>query len=683
MDYQQLCQYDLLLQAFYRVQKNDGGPGVDCQSIASFESELQLGLNSILYDLRQQHYTPAALKRSQLKLPGKKPRWLAFPTVRDRIVHTAIAILLQPYFEEEFEHNSYGYRPGRSYIMAVDKVIEHRNQRRRHVFDADIQGYFDHIPQDKLLTKLQATAIDPTLIELIFTLLFSFQQSNDGLVFGKALGQGIPQGSAICPLLANFYLDELDEHLNALGYHMVRYADDFVVCCDSAKAAQHAQYHTEQVLTHLALTLNLNKTQLTTFADGFKFLGHYFIGDQVIDEKSSLVYGIMDSAREWAETATEMQQEHLLLQADLPANPAQSAIEDEQDWLEIPAHLLSQPSTVQRKTLKTLYLTQVGGVVGIKGNRAYLNLRGEELKTWPLNVIDAIIVLGRIQLTTDFMGYCTEHAIVVILASSTGRYRGELSTYPGFNAVLYQQIVRCGNKAFERALCEQILQAKFHNCLQVIKQQLRRRSLPESHKAQLDHVITKLTKAANRLTQTKTREHFFLLEAKIAKHYFSAIALCVNDTWQFNGRNRLPPKDPINALLSLGYNLLFNNTMCLVRKHGLHPDFGLLHCGDNQPSLVLDLMEPFRAVIVDASVLKLINKQQITPADFDFTGGQCLLKPETLKRFITVIEEKFCATFQSQRSHQVMDYRKAMHDQVQALKCHFLSQAPFSAFKVN
>lgn len=94
MQYDALCSYELLLQAFTRVKQNDGSPGVDSQTIVSFEDELALGLNSILYDLKERQYEPQPLKRSELKLPGKKPRWLAFPTVRDRIVHTAIAIML-------------------------------------------------------------------------------------------------------------------------------------------------------------------------------------------------------------------------------------------------------------------------------------------------------------------------------------------------------------------------------------------------------------------------------------------------------------------------------------------------------------------------------------------------------------------------------------------------------------
>ncbi|WP_462160482.1 CRISPR-associated endonuclease Cas1 [Pseudoalteromonas maricaloris] len=683
MEYHQLCNYELLEQAFARVKQNAGAPGVDSQTIANFEEELALGLNSILYDLNQQHYAPQPLKRSQLRLPNKKPRWLAFPTVRDRIVHTAIAILLQPYFEEEFEHNSYGYRPGRSYMMAVDKIISHRNQGLQYVFDADITGYFDHIPQPKLIEKMQQTAIDPTLIELIINLLFSHQHTDGQLIFGKAAGLGIPQGSAISPLLANYYLDELDEQLIKLNYQMVRYADDFVVCCATQKAAQHAQYHTEQVLHHLGLTLNLNKTQLTTFSEGFRFLGHYFIGEQVIDEKSNLQYGVMEKTMDFAASASEQLQEQLIAQLDTPAKPYNQTIEEDADWLDVPENLLSQPSLVKRKPLKTLYLTQVGAVVGIRGNRAYLSIEGEVVKTWPLSVIDAVIVMGRVQLTTDFLGYCTEHSITLILASSTGRYKGELSTYPNCNAALYSQITKLGADSFHRELSTVILDAKFYHSCKVLEQQTRRSTLTQACKMQLHEIAKSLNKGVNQLRNAKTRQQQFTLEAQMAKQYFQGLALALPEEWGFTGRNRLPPKDPINALLSLGYNLLFNNLLCMVRKHGLHPDIGMLHCGDYQPSLVLDLMEPFRALVVDTTVIKMINKQQFQHDDFEVRGEQCLLTSAGLKKFITEIENKLTASFSCKRTKQLKDYRKAMNDQVLSFKMHLQSGTKFTAFKAE
>ncbi len=337
---------------------------------------------------------------------------------------------------------------------------------------------------------------------------------------------------------------------------------------------------------------------------------------------------------------------------------------------------------MQRKVLKTLYLTQVGSVVGIRGNRAYLSFHNETVKTWPLSVLDAVIVMGRIQLTTDFLGYCSEHGILIILASSTGRYKGEVSNYPKNLDVLKKQVAQFCKSGFERSLSESVLKAKFTNCQRVLEQQARRKTLNASKCEHLNEVIKSLNKAKNQILSMTTPQQHFLLEAKVAKQYFSGLIIAVTAQWQFSGRNRLPPKDPINALLSLGYNLLFNNLLCLVRKHGLHPDIGFLHCGDYQPSLILDLMEPFRPLVVDATVLKLINKQQLRPTDFVYQGEQCLLSQDALKIFITAIEEKCVATFHCKQSKQLKDYRKAMSDQVLSLKTYLTQQSEFLAFKV-
>ncbi|MBQ4863005.1 CRISPR-associated endonuclease Cas1 [Pseudoalteromonas sp. MMG013] len=333
--------------------------------------------------------------------------------------------------------------------------------------------------------------------------------------------------------------------------------------------------------------------------------------------------------------------------------------------------------------LKTLYLTHAGSVVGIRGNRAYLSFESETIKTWPLSVIDSVIVLGRVQLTTDFMAYCCEHNIGVVLASSTGRFRGELNTYPSLNLSLYKQIQHFGNKTFQRNLSETLLQAKFENASKVLKGQLRRTILSKENKEEIQKTIQLLQKAHNKIIQCKTREQHFLLEGQMAKQYFTAMSHCIDNTWHFLERNRLPPKDPINAMLSLGYNLLSNNILCMVRKHGLHPDCGILHCGDYQPNLVLDLMEPFRSVVVDACVLKLINKGQVTQSDFVFQSGQCQLTSQALKCFISEIEKKFSATFQCKQSKHLLDYRKAMDNQILSLKAHLLQKHEFITFRVN
>jgi CRISPR-associated protein Cas1 len=680
MKYAELVNTYLLRQAFEKVKKNSGAPGFDDQSIADFELNAELGLAIILSDLETQQYQPQPLKKSILRLPGKKDRALAFPTVRDRIVHTAIAIMLTPYFETEFEHNSYGYRPGRSYLMAVDKVIELRDGKYHHVFDADIASYFNNIPQQKLFEGLRDTQIESALIDLIFDLLLQHQEYQGELVFGTAKGLGIPQGSAISPLLSNFYLDPLDEMLIEAGYQMVRYADDFVVCCQNQLSAQRAQMLIEQVLTSLGLELNWDKTRLTTFEQGFRFLGHFFLQQQVIDEKSNLLYGSNAQEKELALCISEQHLEFEQLQADVPASHIQKTIEDDYDWYQVEEQLATKSSLIKRTRVKTLYLTQVGAMVGIRGNRARITLGKDEIRTIPLSVLDVVMVMGRVQLTTDFLSYCTEHQIPIILSSSTGRYKGEVTSYPSNTARITTQILFLHSWSAQRPLTETVLKAKFANSDRLLSRAKANRQLNTDATNKLSDVCSALKSAQNKLVKCKTRQQFFLLEAQCAKAYFAALRVIVDPKWQFFARNRLPPKDPVNALLSLGYSLLFNNMLCLVRAKGLHPNIGFLHSGHYQPSLVLDLMEPFRSSIIDTTVLMSINKGIITPDDFVMKDQQCLLTKTALSKFIQLIENKLTANFTDRETKSIIDYRKAMDLQIKSLNQLMDEKGPFEGF---
>lgn len=680
MEYKKLYDLKLLTDAFNKVKKNNGSAGVDEQSIDEFEKNLELGLQLIMSDLKNKEYQPQPLKPSKLIRPGKRPRTLAFPTVRDRILHTAIAILLQPYFEQEFEHNSYGYRPNRSYMMAIDKVIEYRNMGYEHVFDADITAYFDNINQENLFNKLKKTAIETDLLDLIFSLLFTFQIQHSKPIFGGALGLGIPQGSPLSPLLANYYLDELDEHFINLGLKSVRYADDFVVCCKTAQQAIHAQMHTEQLLAHLNLTINFKKSQLTTFSEGFRFLGHHFIGNQVIDEKSSLLFLNEPQSTQVLELHNQQNEEFEYLQQEPLISQLHKVIEDDYDWHEFDIRNQPYDSHIKRTPLKTLYLTQIGALAGLRGNRLYISLKNEVIKTIPLNVLDSIIVFGRIQLTTDLIAYCTEHHINLIYCSATGRYRAELNQYPNFIPNIAKQVSVLQNQLKQKIYSKAILTAKFNNSAQRLKQQSRRKGLSQQQHDKINMTLALIKKSINQLTKCNSRQAFFLVEAKVAKQYFQTLAALVDSKWQFYQRNRLPPKDPINALLSLGYNLLFNNTLCLIRKNKLHPDIGFLHSSDYQPSLALDLMEPFRASIVDATVFNVINKNILTPEDFSYQAQQCKLNKAALSKFIEILEAKLCAAFTDKTTKAVIDYRKAIDLQIQLFKQSFSQVDTFKGF---
>jgi group II intron reverse transcriptase/maturase len=268
----------LLREAFTRVQANHGCRGVDGQTVAGFAAHLETELDGIESSLRTGCYRPLPLLRFAVPKRSGGERQLAVPTVRDRVVQSAVYLLTRDLFEAEFEESSHGFRPGRSVLTAVRQIRALRERGFHWVVDADIDDYFASIPHARLFERLRRLGLAPELREL-------FERWIQAEVYdGRrlwSLTRGIPQGAVVSPMLANLLLDGLDELLAACGRRAVRYADDFVVLCRTAEDAADALELTDHILEALELDLNREKTRLTSFEHGFQFLGALFVGDAV------------------------------------------------------------------------------------------------------------------------------------------------------------------------------------------------------------------------------------------------------------------------------------------------------------------------------------------------------------------------------------------------------------------
>jgi RNA-directed DNA polymerase len=266
----------VLRWAFTRVKANGGAAGVDHQTIAMYEQQLEQQTEYLARTLKDGSYQPAAIRREWIPKPGsKEKRPLGIPTVRDRVVQKALLATLEPIFERDFAEHSYGFRPGRGCKDALRRVDQLLKSGYEWVVDADLKSYFDTIPHEQLLKRIEEKVVDGRVLELISKYL------GQGVLENMRYWQpdaGTPQGAVISPLLSNIYLDPLDELMNASGIEMVRYADDFVLLCDSEAAARDALVLVQQWTAAAGLTLHPEKTRIvdTTQPGGFDFLGYHF-----------------------------------------------------------------------------------------------------------------------------------------------------------------------------------------------------------------------------------------------------------------------------------------------------------------------------------------------------------------------------------------------------------------------
>jgi RNA-directed DNA polymerase len=260
----------LLYRAFRNVRQNRGAAGIDKESIAAFEINLEDNLLALMRRLKDRSYRPLPLRRVHIPKGPGQTRPLGIPAVRDRVAQEVLRLLLSPLFERLFHDDSYGFRPDRNCHRAVRKVLELHQQGYTHVLDADIKGFFDNLPHSVIMAGVAAEVADGNILDLIGRFLKAGVMEED--VF-QPTTVGTPQGGVISPLLANIALNSLDWQLHDAGFRFVRYADDFVVLCRTEAAVQEAHALVQRHLTSLGLTLSAEKTKTTKFRDGFAFLG--------------------------------------------------------------------------------------------------------------------------------------------------------------------------------------------------------------------------------------------------------------------------------------------------------------------------------------------------------------------------------------------------------------------------
>jgi RNA-directed DNA polymerase len=261
--------------AYQKVAANRGAAGVDRVTIPMFADHLKDNLQRLSDEVREGRYVPQQIRRHWIAKPGStEMRPLGIPTVRDRVVQTALRNVLEPIFERDFAEHSYGFRPRRGCKDALRRVDALLKAGCQYVVDADLKSYFDTIPHDRLLERIRQKVSDGRVLALIEA--FMRQGVLDGLEQWTP-EQGSPQGAVISPLLSNIYLDPLDQMMAERGFAMVRYADDFVVLCRSREEAERALDAVREWTAQAALTLHPDKTRIVNAADeGFDFLGYRF-----------------------------------------------------------------------------------------------------------------------------------------------------------------------------------------------------------------------------------------------------------------------------------------------------------------------------------------------------------------------------------------------------------------------
>ena len=287
--YDKLYRPDVLLWAYARCRLNRGAAGVDEQTFAEIErGGLKEWLGELAEELRKRTYQPQAVRRVWIPKPDGSKRPLGIPTVKDRVVQTALLVVLEPIFEADLQPEQYAYRTDRGAWDALKHVRALLNDGYTEVVDADLSGYFDSIPHSELMNSVARRVSDRHVLHLLKMWLEAPVEETDErgqkqrTYHNRDTGRGTPQGAPLSPLLANLYMRRFVRgwkelgHEQRLGARIVNYADDFVICCRGTAA--QAMQAMRQMMSRLRLTVNERKTRICRVpGDSFRFLG-YLIG---------------------------------------------------------------------------------------------------------------------------------------------------------------------------------------------------------------------------------------------------------------------------------------------------------------------------------------------------------------------------------------------------------------------
>jgi CRISP-associated protein Cas1 len=691
--------------AWEHVAGNHGAAGVDGETIEHFARAAERYLDRLRNAVAAGNYRPLPLR--QVFIPKRDKTWrsIGIPTVRDRIAQQALLNILHPILEPEFEECSFAYRPGRSHQMAVRQVAKWHDRGYEWVLDADLVKYFDNIQHDRLLQQVRHKLDLPEYLELIERWLSAGLLTKEGLILQS---QGVAQGGVVSPILANLYLDSFDEAMLATGLKLVRYADDFVLLAKSESELQATYRLVIEILTELGLQLHPEKTKITNFDRGFRFLGQTFIRSMVVPDKPKSRHQ-RECERDEFERINGERASPLIIYPDPQPPPKPTAMERAllnsiaTTNRPIPPPLfvlfgyrVREPErvTIESQELEwkagmsTLYLVEQGATLRKEQGRFIVKSAGKETTGDPTEIpieeIERVLVFGNIQISTQAIGACLEAQIPVIFLSQLGEYKGHLWSSEQNNIPLESQQFRQQNDLeFKLKMARAIVVEKMVNSRHLLLRLNRKRSLSE-----VDRAIESIGQAEDiyqQLAGMTTLEQIRGCEGAAAASYFAALGrLISNEGFSFTTRNRRPPKDPVNALLSFGYTLLFNNVLSLILAEGLNPYLGNLH-GSDRPCafLAFDLMEEFRSPIVDTLVMRLINQKILRPTDFTFPDrdGGIYLEPTPRRLFLKQFENRISTPIKYLDLAEPISYRRVIELQIQQYAKVLLTGVNYVPFK--
>ncbi len=550
---------------------------------------------------------------------GLRP--LAVPPYRDRVLQRAVHQVLAPAIECLFARGAHGFRPGRSRITASHAIQAAWRAGYRWVYESDVRDFFDSVDLRRLRERLHALlGEDPVVPAIIAWMAAPVRFEGERI----ERANGLPQGSPLSPLMANLMLDDFDSDMQAAGFHLIRFADDFIVLCKDPEEARRAGETARASLAEHGLALHPDKTRITAMDQGFRYLGYLFVNDLVVDVSGNRGTGADQDRippRSWLA--------HLAERTPEPVAPVDDL-----------ADLIAR--VARRQPVDLGEAEAAGTLLCVTGDPCLLTARDKHLSViredqvvhhLPWHGLQAVILFGNHQITTPALRAALRAEVPIHLATGLGAYEGALwSGSPGEHGsgLWLRQSALFSDPGATLPAARELVGSRIRH----IRETLRLRD--QGWDARLvDQALKDLPRAGD-------AETLLGLEGIATRELYQRIAETLPPEFNFQGRNRRPPRDPFNVLLSLGYTLLYGYSESIARAVGLLPWKGFYHQGRGRhAALASDLMEPFRHV-VERAALTLVQRGEVKAQEFSTSPvGGCLIEAAARRKYLALLVRRF------------------------------------------
>ncbi len=662
---ERVASHDRLTAAARHVAEATEAGGVDGVGPSELIASLETVVRNLAKGLADGSYHASPLLGVLLPKPGGKVRALAVPTLTDRSAQRATLEVIGPAVETLLEDCSYAYRKGFSRAGAAQAIEKAYADGFRWVLDADIDSFFDAVDWERLFAKIEALYPFDPLTAILREWITA------PVVFGGTLitrKQGLPQGAVVSPLLANLFLDELDEELLGDGFRLIRYADDFVVLCKDVESAERARTEARDTLGRMGLSLQEEKTSVRSLDQGLSYLGYLFCRSVSVEERreksgdDSLPEHPIVSPMSW------------LAQVDLSRMHQLSAAKGPKNELPQIVPLAASATLSGGDARRPLYISDTAVYLHLQNKTLAVEKEGEVTKRYPLHSLSVVVFIGRPRATLPLILELGLAGVPVFFCHRNGEIEAVHAPFAPDADVWVAQAKASQDEAMRLAFAQEIVAAKLHNYATLAV----RHSLHGCDAASAE--IREMERSVWNKTEVDSVRG---VEGAAAAIYFRSVAETLTPEWEFDGRVKHPPGDPFNAMLSYGYTLLYHHCTAALYAAGLVPRLGIFHRQHGAwDALASDLQEEFR-YLIDGMVWSLVKRREIKPTEFERSVGGCWFAPESRKRFIGAFEDRMETGFKPSGSDHAMTYREAIAMQAMRIREYVLGRSRYEAMRAH